>query len=128
MDTFTNPDPTTPEPAPTRDGREAPSRRRMLATSVAVAGLTATGGLAVILSTAATSGTADTGGAAPAQQGPVATGTTSVPNATAVPTSTTTPGTTVPNTTQNAGVGRFGGQPPQVGLGGAPGHASSGGS
>ena len=99
MDTFTNPEPTTHEPVPARDGREAPSRIRVLATSVAVAGLTATGGLAVILATAAA---------------------TSAPAAATAPAATAAPVTTQPQTDGHA-------QPPQGG-GLGPGHAASGGS
>jgi len=100
MDTFTDPQPTTPAPAPARDGREAPSRLRVLATSVAVAALTATGGLAVVLSTAAIGSSAIVAPAAP--------GTTAAPTAT--------------QSTTNAA------QPPRSGQGNGPAHASSGGS
>ena len=141
MDTFTNPQPTTHEPVPARDGREAPSRLRVLATSVAVAGLTATGGLAVILSTGATGGSATTAanlGGAPARQVPAAPqasaatgGTTLTPGTTAVSTATASPGATgapaatAPTPTQST---TNAAQPPQPTQGNGPGHASSGGS
>lgn len=44
MDTYPTLEPTTAEPIPARVGRGEPSRLRVLATSAAVAGLTATGG------------------------------------------------------------------------------------
>jgi hypothetical protein len=128
MDTNTAATPTAPEPVPARAGREGPSRRRTLATSLAAAGLTATGGLAVILSVAATSGSgaaADTVAGAPGRQAP------SAPRASANPNAITAPAT-VQGGTQTAPQGtstpaQLGGQPPQSGQGG-PGHASSGGS
>ena len=136
MDTFTDPEPTTPEPLPARDGREAPSRLRLLATSVAVAGLTATGGLAVILSTVATSGggVANLSGTTAGQPQPTAptTGATAPPtpttatatsagsaSASSAPAATSAPATAQPQTNSAA-------QPLQGGRG--PGHASSGGS
>jgi hypothetical protein len=113
MDTFTNPQPTTHEPVPARDGREVPSRLRVLATSLAVAGLTATGGLAVILSTGATGGTTLTPSTATGGT------TTTLPGATAAPAAT------APTATQSTTTAA---QPPQPAQGSGPGHASSGGS
>lgn len=147
MDTFTPPEPIDPEPVPTRDRRgDGPSRVRLLATSVAVAGLTATGGLAVILSTAATSGAGDAASVAngaPAQ--PAAPQASAAANGTTpgtttpatTPSASADPNSTIPGTTQNGtttqpqqgGRGPFsGGQPPQSGQGSGPGHAASGGS
>jgi hypothetical protein len=129
MDTFTGPEPTT-EPAPARVGRAAPSPLRILATSVAVAGLTATGGMAVIISAAATSGSAaaapsTASTAAPTTASATAPAASAAANATATP--SMTPGTA--QTQSNAtGGGPFNGQPPQPGQGGEPGHASTGGS
>lgn len=130
MDTLTPPEPTTPEPVPARDGREVSSRRRMLATGIAVAGLTATGGLAVILSVAATSGpspAADTN--ISEQQLPVPPQASVAPDASAAPAQPNTQGgTQVQPPANGAGPGQLGGQPPQLGGGAGPGHAASGGS
>ncbi|MFN8631695.1 MAG: hypothetical protein U0838_15675 [Chloroflexota bacterium] len=131
MDTFTPPELTDPERVPTRVVRgEGPSRLRVIATSFAVAGLTATGGLAVILSTAATSG-ADTAATVDggAQQGPQASGVPldgTTPDATAAPNQPQNGTTTQPG--QGGRGGFSGGQPPQFGQGAGPGHAASGGS
>lgn len=131
MDTYPTPEPTTPEPVPARDGRDAPSRLRVLSTSVAIAGLTATGGLAVILSTAATSGsgtgTADAN-ATPVQPAPAA----SAPSASLDPNAASGPSVQGGTQSQPQGGGaepfQLGGQAPQPGRGTGPGHASSGGS
>ena len=123
MDTFTNSQPTTHEPVPARDDREAPSRLRVLATTLAVAGLTATGGLAVILSTGATGGGATAvGGGVPAAQIPM---TPQRGAATAVPAATAAAATAAPAATQQTTTAA---QPPQPAQGNGPGHASSGGS
>lgn len=147
MNTFTPTEPSIHEPVPAREGRdpgEAPSRLRLLATSAAIAGLTATGGLAVILSTSATGGggatamsgtgngapqptsvtNAGTGPTTPTATATPATGTQTTPNA------TTAPNTGTPTTPQQGGFGpgQFGGQPPQAAPGGGPGHATTGGS
>ena len=128
MDTFIPIEPTVPGPVPTRPGRGGPSRRRTLATSLAVAGLTATGGLAVILSTAATSGAAGT--AAITGDGPAL---ATSPQASAATDGTASPAaTTAPGTAQNGSSGQTlpvsRPQPPQSGQGGGPGHAATGGS
>jgi hypothetical protein len=144
MDTFTNPQPTTQGPVPASDGREVPTRLRVLATSVAVAGLTATGGLAVILSTGVTGGNATTAttaanlGGAPAQQVPAApqantatAGTTLTPSAATSGTTTASPGATAaPAATAPVATSSItnGARPSQPALGNGPANASSGGS
>jgi hypothetical protein len=127
METQLEPTPTAPVPVPARDGRHAPSRRRVLATGIAVAGLTATGGLAVVLSVAATSGP---GAAADASANEFRRGDPAGPPASVDPNATTpraVPGGTTTRPSSN-GAAPLGGQPPQLGQGGGPGHASTGGS
>jgi hypothetical protein len=144
MDTFTNPEPTAHEPVPARDGREAPSRLRVLATSVAVAGLTATGGLAVILSTGPAVSGAVANVSSPARQPPAAaqasaatTAATVAPTTNTATSGTTADATTAPPTTATPAAASApaatpqassAAQSPQPASGKGPGHASSGGS
>jgi anti-sigma factor RsiW len=106
-----DPEPTTLEPVPARDGHGTQSRLRLLATSAAVAGLTVTGGLAVVLSIVATGGS----GAA-----------VMTPATTAAPTDAQN-GTLVQPEGGGSGSGPIG-QPPEAGQGTGSGHASSWGS
>jgi hypothetical protein len=120
----TDPTPTsTPEPAPSRDGRDPSNRMRVLAASAAVAALTAAVGLNAIVLTqgqgaAGTSaGTAVDPLASAAPQASLAAGDAGTAPAATAPTTTTPQGGIAP---------QLGGQPPQRGQG--PGHATSGGS
>jgi hypothetical protein len=106
MDTQPNPRAPSPEPVPGDSGRETPSTLRRLAAGAVVVGLTSTGVLAVILTASTGGGAVDPANAA----GPAAT----------APTTSSSP-------SQN-GSAPFGGQPPQLGQGGGPGHAATGGS
>jgi hypothetical protein len=103
---------------PGADRVASPSRLRVLAMSAAIAGLTATGGLAVIVSSSA-----GPTGATAAGTTTGLTGTAGTAPVTAAPTTTTSTSTPAANTVVPQGPG---GQPPAGAAG--PGHATSGGS